>query len=432
MSFALFTVVFVLLFLLILGSPVVFAIGASGLSYFLVKPEMISLISIIPHRFFTGMDSFIFLCIPFFMLAGELMSQVGMMDQLVRFAQLVVGRLEGGLAYTNVLASMLFGGISGSALADVAALGPVEIGLMTKDGYSPEFSAALTATSSIQGPIIPPSIPMVIFSSLTYASIGGLFLGGLIPGILIGIGQMIVVYIMSKKGNFPKRTEKIGFKESINICKTAIPALLMPLIIIGGIITGVVTATEASVLSVFYTAIVGIFYYKKLTASMVLDALKKTVKLTSSIYLIIAFTSIIGWIFAIERVPTIIQGIVEDNNLSVYQLFFFVNIFFLFNGMWISDVVQLVLFAPIFTPIFASLGIHPIHFGVVMVVNVMLGMITPPYGTALYLAAEIGGVQLKDLVRETIPFTIVSILVLFLITYFPPIILFVPRLFGFL
>ena len=294
MSFALFTVVFVLLFLLILGSPVVFAIGASGLSYFIVKPEMISLISIIPHRFLQEwIVSFFMYSI--FMLAGELMSQVGMMDQLVRFAQLVVGRLEGGLAYTNVLASMLFGGISGSALADVAALGPVEIGLMTKDGYSPEFSAALTATSSIQGPIIPPSIPMVIFSSLTYASIGGLFLGGLIPGILIGIGQMIVVYIMSKKGNFPKRTEKIGFKESINICKTAIPALLMPLIIIGGIITGVVTATEASVLSVFYTAIVGIFYYKKLTASMVLDALK-TVKLTSSIYLIIAFTSIIGWI----------------------------------------------------------------------------------------------------------------------------------------
>ena len=220
MSFALFTVVFVLLFLLILGSPVVFAIGASGLSYFIVKPEMISLISIIPHRFFTGMDSFIFLCIPFFMLAGELMSQVGMMDQLVRFAQLVVGRLEGGLAYTNVLASMLFGGISGSALADVAALGPVEIGLMTKDGYSPEFSAALTATSSIQGPIIPPSIPMVIFSSLTYASIGGLFLGGLIPGILIGIGQMIVVYIMSK--NFLSELKKLVLRKYQHM-QTAIP-----------------------------------------------------------------------------------------------------------------------------------------------------------------------------------------------------------------
>lgn len=427
---ALLVVVIILMILLIIGAPVLFAIGTAGISYFFVKPGMLNALSIYAHKFFTGMDSFVFLSIPLFTLAGEIMSASGMMKDLVRFCQMLVGRVRGGLAYVNVLASMLFGGISGSALADVSALGPLEVAMMTEDGYSPEFSAALTATSAVQGPIIPPSIPMVLFSSLTNASIGALFLGGAVPGILIGAGQMAVIALMAKKKNFPRHSAPLTFDEVKNVTKSAVYALLMPVIILGGILSGVFTATEAAAVSVGYSLIVSIVIYHKMTMDKFKNALRKTVRTTASIYLIVAFTSVVGWILAMEGLPEMINSAVIKFNISPVLLLFLTNIFFLFNGMWISDTVQLLLFAPIFTPIFANMGIHPVHFGVVMVVNVMLGMITPPYGTALYLAASISESNLTDIVKESLPFTLASILVLFIITYCPRIVLFLPKILG--
>ncbi len=425
---ALLLVVIVLMILLIIGAPVLFAIGTAGISYFFVKPGMLEALSIYAHKFFTGMDSFVFLSIPLFTLAGEIMSASGMMKDLVRFCQMLVGRVRGGLAYVNVLASMLFGGISGSALADVSALGPLEVAMMTEDGYSSEFSAALAATSAVQGPIIPPSIPMVIFSSLTNASIGALFLGGAVPGILIGVGQMVVIALMVKKKDFPRHAVPLTFNEVKTVTKSAAYALFMPVIILGGILSGIFTATEAAAVSVGYSLIVSIVIYRKMTMDKFKKALEKTVRTTASIYLIVAFTSVVGWILAMERLPDMINSAVIKFNISPVLLLFLTNVFFLFNGMWISDTVQLLLFAPIFTPIFANMGIHPVHFGVVMVVNVMLGMITPPYGTALYLAASISESKLTDIVKESLPFTLVSILVLFIITYCPSIVLFLPRM----
>ncbi len=425
---ALLLVVIVLMILLIIGAPVLFAIGTAGISYFFVKPGMLEALSIYAHKFFTGMDSFVFLSIPLFTLAGEIMSASGMMKDLVRFCQMLVGRVRGGLAYVNVLTSMLFGGISGSALADVSALGPLEVAMMTEDGYSPEFSAALAATSAVQGPIIPPSIPMVIFSSLTNASIGALFLGGAVPGILIGVGQMVVIALMAKKKDFPRHAVPITFDEVKTVTKSAVYALFMPVIILSGILSGIFTATEAAAVSVGYSLIVSIVIYRKMTMDKFKKALEKTVRTTASIYLIVAFTSVVGWILAMERLPDMINSAVIKFNISPVLLLFLTNVFFLFNGMWISDTVQLLLFAPIFTPIFANMGIHPVHFGVVMVVNVMLGMITPPYGTALYLAASISESKLTDIVKESLPFTLVSILVLFIITYCPSIVLFLPRM----
>lgn len=417
------------LFLLV-GSPVVFAISSAGIMYFIVQPDLWPIMGVYAQRFFMGMNSFVLLCIPLFILAGEIMNSSGMMKDLVRFAQLLVGRFRGGMAYVNVLASMLFGGITGSGLADVSALGPIEIAAMNEDGYDPAFSGAVTATSAIQGPIIPPSIPMVIFASLTNVSVGALFFGGLVPGILIGLGQMLLIKMMSKKRNFPKRTELISAKEALQITRTAFFALLMPLIILGGIISGIFTPTEAAAVACGYSLIISKIIYKKLSFNDLKKSLATTAKTSASVYLIVAFTAVISWILAIEGVPALIQGWVAVNKPSPYFMLFLVNLFFLFNGMWLSDTAQLVLFAPLFTPIMVSLGIHPIHFGVIMVVNVMIGMITPPYGLALYLSASIAQVPLKALVRETIPFVSVSIAVLFLVTYVPLIVLGVPRYLG--
>ncbi|MGI5962368.1 MAG: TRAP transporter large permease [Lawsonibacter sp.] len=432
MSFALVLVLVILFAMLIIGAPVVFAIGTAAASYFLVKPGMLAELIVYPHKFFTGMDSFVFLCIPLFTLSGELMSQTGMMSKMVKFCQLFVGRLRGGLAYVNVLASMMFGGVSGSGLADVAALGPIEVQMMKEDGYDADFAAALTASSAIQGPIIPPSIPMVIYASLTNASVGALFLGGLVPGIMVGCAQMLIISLMAKKRNFPKRDFKISHREKLSVIWTASSALLMPLIIIGGIISGIFTATEASAVAVFYALIVGLFFYRNITPASLFDALKKTARTSASIYLIIAFTGIISWILAMEGVPSMLSSLVSNYHLSPYALLLFVNLFFLFNGMWISDTAQLILFAPIFAPIFSQMGVSTIHFGVVMVVNVMISLITPPYGTALYLAAGITGSPLRNIVKEVFPFLCSSIVVLFLITYFPVFVLTVPRLFGLL
>ena len=265
MSFALIMVLVILFVMLIVGAPVVFAIGTAAGSYFLLKPDMLSQLIIYPHKFFTGMDSFVFLAIPLFTLSGELMSQTGMMDKMVGFVRLFVGRFRGGMAYVNVLASMLFGGISGSALADVAALGPVEVDMMKKDGYDPTFAAALTASSAIQGPVIPPSIPFVIYASLTNASVGALFMGGLVPGIMLGLAQCVVIYFLGKKRNFTKSDVPLSHKEKVEVCSTAVSALIMPIIIIGGIVSGIFTATEAAAVAVIYALVIGLFVYRNIT-----------------------------------------------------------------------------------------------------------------------------------------------------------------------
>jgi len=421
----------ILIVFLLIGSPVIFAIGTAGLAYFFIKPGLIGLVSVYAHKFFTGMDSFILLCIPLFIMAGEIMKKSGMMSELVGFCQMLVGRFRGGMAYVNVLASMIFGGITGSGLADVSALGPIEITAMKEDGYDTAFAAALTATSAIQGPIIPPSLPMVIFASLTNASVGGLFLGGVIPGVMIGLGQVLVILILSRKRQFPKHKMILNFRKVFRVTRSAIFALIMPIIVIGGIVGGFFTPTEAAAVAVGYSFIVSAFIYRKIKFNDLIEILVNTAKTTTSIYLIIGFVSIISWVLAAERVPSLILTLIQNYNFSPYFLLFLINIFLLLNGMWLSDTAQLVLFAPLFTPILARLGIHPIHFGVVMVVNVMISMITPPYGMALYLASSISKVELRKVVKETIPFLFVSIIVLFVVTYFPQLILFLPRYFNF-
>jgi tripartite ATP-independent transporter DctM subunit len=431
MSIALIMVLVILFGLLLIGAPVVMAIGTAAMSYFVIKPDMLGSLMMYAHRLFTGMDSFIYICIPLFMLSGDLMGYTGLMDRVVEFCRLFVGRLRGGVAYVNVLASMLFGGISGSALADIAALGPIEISLMESSGYKKDFSAALTATSAIQGPVIPPSIPAVMFASLTSVSVGAMFIGGVVPGIMLGLGQIVVIMIMAKKYNFPKDDTHYTIKQGLVITAKSFSALFMIILILGGIISGIFTATEASGVSVAYVLALDLLFYHKLKLKDFWAALKHTATSSASIFLIIGFTSIISWILATENVPIMISNWVSATNISPYLLLFLVNIFFLFNGMWISDSAQLVLFAPIFTPIFTSMGVSAIHFGIVMVVNVMIGLITPPFGVGLYTVASVSGCELKDIVKASLPFTLSCIVVLFIITYIPEFVLTLPRLAGY-
>lgn len=432
MSMQLILVLVILFGLLLVGSPVVMAIGAAAMSYFVFKPDMLGNLMMYAHRLFTGMDSFIYICIPLFMLSGELMGLTGLMDRVVDFCRIFVGRLRGGVAYVNVLASMLFGGISGSALADIAALGPIEISMMEADGYKRDFAAALTATSAIQGPVIPPSIPAVMFASLTAVSVGGMFIGGVVPGVMLGLGQILVIFFLARKLHFPKSDVHYSAKEALLITLKSFSAIFMIVIVLGGIISGVFTATEASAISVAYVLLLDLLFYHKLKPRDLWSSLKNAATGSASIFLIIGFTSIISWILTMESVPLMINNWVAAANISPYLLLFLVNLFFLFNGMWISDSAQLVLFAPIFAPIFQQMGIHPIHFGVVMVVNVMIGLITPPFGVGLYTAASVSGCELKDIVKASLPFTASCIVVLLLITYIPNLVLMLPWLAGYI
>jgi len=425
-------VILLMIVLLFLGSQVIFAIGCAAVAYFFIAPGMQSLLPIFVHKFFTGMDVFIWLSIPLFIIAGEIMTETNMTERLLNFSRLLVGRMKGGLAYVNVVGSMLFGGVSGSALADIAALGPVEIDMMKKDGYTPEFSAALTVSSAVQGPIIPPSIPLIIFSSLTNTSVAALFLAGAVPGVMLGLSLMIVVFIMSRKRGFPANPiAGLNLRVAFQIIMNAFWALFMPVIIIGGIVSGAFTATEAASVAVAYALIIGLFAFRNLTLKSFWAILDRSARTTASIYLIVGFATIFSWIMANERVPSDIQALIADWGLSVWVLLLLLNLFFLINGLWISDSVQLLLFAPLFTPILLTLGVDPIHFGVIMTMNVMIGLLTPPYGLGLYLGSAVSGVPLGRIVKSSLPFLTASLIVLMLVTYIPELSLTLPRYFGF-
>lgn len=429
----LLVIIGLLLFLMLLGSPVIFAIGFAALSYFFIKPGMAGMLDIYAHKFFTGMDVFIWLSIPLFIIAGEIMSAIGMTERLVNLSRLMVGRLRGGLAYVNVVGSMLFSGVSGSALADISALGPVEMKMMEQDGYDKDFAAALTVSSAIQGPIIPPSIPLIMFSALTNTSVAALFLAGAVPGLMLGLGQMAMIFVLARvRGYHANPIAGLNVRMALGIFYNAFFAIFMPLIIIGGIISGVFTATEAASVAVAYALLVGVLAYRNLSLKTLWEILDRSARTSASVYLIVGFATIISWILANERLPTQLLELVTYYQLQPWLLLLCLNLFFLLNGLWIGDSVQLLLFAPLFTPILAAMGVDPVHFGVVMVLNVMIGLMTPPYGLALYLGSTISGVPLGRIVVASLPFLAANLIVLLLVTYVPAISLTLPRLFGFL
>lgn len=414
-------IIVVFFILMLMGIPIAFVLGLTPFIYWIIEGGVPSII--FPQRMFSGSSSFVLMAIPFFVLAGNLMSYGGVTKRIIAFTQAIVGNISGGLGVVNVVSSMLFGGISGSANADVAALGTALIPEMVNEGYDVEFSTAITVTSATVGPIIPPSISMVIYGSLANVSIGALFLGGIIPGILIGLFLIILVLIKSSFSHYP-RTGRFSFKLIKSTFKDAILALVMPILIVGGILSGAFTPTEASAVAVVYAFIVGCFIFKGFKIKDLFEIVVKSVVVSASILIIISFTCVIGWIIAEVRIPQLLGEWLLSITDNKYLILMFINLILLLMGTTLDPSAGLILFTPILIPIAKLVGINPIHLGVIMVLNLTIGLTTPPVGTCLYIGSTISKLPVQKLFVAMIPYLISNIIVLLLITYMPQLVLF--------
>jgi tripartite ATP-independent transporter DctM subunit len=421
----------ILLLLIMTGIPISFALGFASLIGFAVLGKL-DFIHLIPQILFSGVNSFPVLAMPFFMLAGEIMTRTGITDRLVNLAITLVGWLRGGLGHVNVLASVFFAGISGSAVADVAALGQIEIEMMTRAGYKKSYAAAMTAASAVIGPIIPPSIIMVIYGAMMNVSIAGMFAAGIIPGLLIALGMMIVNYFISTKRDYPKG-ELPTVKQAAKSLVEGIVPLMMPLIILGGIMFGIFTPTEASAVAVLYALFVGFVIYRNLTMKDLLLALKGAFRTSGTVMIILGAGAIFAWLLAVDQVPQQLAALftsIAGNNLVVTLLI--INVLLLIVGMFMDITAALIILAPVLAPLAISVGVHPLHIGVVMCINLNIGLITPPLGASLFVTAGVARLDFQELIKEVFPFILVEVAVLFLITYVPATTLFIPKLLGFI
>jgi len=407
--------------------PVAFTMGFPAVIYMVIyRPEWLT---IVPAKIFSGIDVFVFLAIPFFIMAGEIMSEFNITDRIIEFVDAVVGHVRGGLAQVNVFDSMFFGGVSGAALADIAALGSIVIPAMEKDGYSRKYAAALTAVTSLQGPIIPPSIIMVVYASIMGISVGAMFAAGIVPGVLLGLSDCVIVAFQAKARGFPKRETPFSLKRLIITFWKSMPALVIPALIVSGILGGVFTPTEAGAVTVFYGFFLGIFFLGGFHWNSIIRILKSTLTKTATLFIIVAFATLFSWVLAMENIPHAIGQFLLSITNNKYGVLFIMNIVFLFMGTWLETTAALILMGPIFAQILNGLGVHPLHYGIVMVVNLVIGLVTPPFGVCLFAVSSLSGCTIEEISKECFPFIMVNIGVLFLITYFPDLVLFVPRLF---
>jgi tripartite ATP-independent transporter DctM subunit len=419
----------VFLLCLILGVPIAFCLGVSSL-VFLSFTKGIS-IGIIAQRMFTGVDSFPFMAIPFFILAGDLMNAAKITDKLVAFADLIVGRLRGGLAHVNIVTNMFFAGVSGSAVADCSAIGSFLIPMMKEKGFDSDFSAAVTSSAAVMGPIIPPSIPMVIYGLITGTSVGALFLSGFIPGVMIGFGLMGVAYFMARKRKYPTRERRLTLHEIYRTVLYALVPLFMPVIILGGILGGIFTATEASAVATAYALLIGFFAYRTLKLTDLPAIFISAAKTTGVVFLAIACSNIFNWALVIEGMPQAMAAFASKHIHSTWVLLLAINILLLFLGCLMDATAIMLITVPTLIAITSKFGISPIMFGCVVVINLMIGLITPPFGLCLFIGCGIARISLETLVKAVWPFIIVEVIVLILVTYIEPLSMFIPRLFGY-
>ncbi|MBZ0148843.1 MAG: TRAP transporter large permease [Pseudorhodoplanes sp.] len=376
-------------------------------------------------------SSSLLLAIPLFILAAEFMNNGAIMDGLLRFCNALVGRFRGGMAQVNVLQSVVFSAMSGSALADAASSGKIMQSLMTRDGrYPPAFAAALTAASAVMGPVIPPSIPLVLFALVSDASIGFLLLGGVIPGILIGVAQMALISWLARRRNFPVE-RPVPLRELPRITFEAFPALLMPVILLGCLYSGATTPTEAAAAAAMYALAVSALVYRAMSWRDAYVSLLSSARITTSIGMLIAGAMAFNYVITVENIPRALAATLKTWEMSQFAFLALVNLLLLLLGCILEGTTILFVFVPVLLPTAYALGIDPVHFGVMVVVNIMIGLCTPPYGLLLFMMVKVTGVPLKDIVRELMPFLAVMIIVLALITYVPWITLGVPRLFGY-
>lgn len=414
----------VLLLLVFLGFPVCFSIALTSLLYML-KEGMV--LVTIPQRMVAGIDTFVFLAVPFFILTGNLMNTGGVTKRIFRFANSLVGFIPGGLGHANVVASIIFAGMSGAAIADAGGLGTIEIEAMKKQGYDPEFSAAVTAASSTIGPIFPPSIPMILFGAMAGVSVGKLFLAGAVPGILMGIALMIMIYIYSKARKYPV-SSKLDFQEISGSFREAILPLFTPVIILGGILLGVFTPTEAAIVAAAYSFVLGFLVYREIRLADIPKVLLKTALTTTVVLFIISTSSIYGWLLCNEQVPQTVAKTLFTITENTQLILLILVGFLLVIGCFIETAAALIILVPVLTPLVTNLGIDPVHFGLVMVFALMVGLCTPPVGIVLYTISDIANIKFERIVSATLPFLFPLFIVLLLVTFFPQLSLFLPNI----
>ncbi|SDX13414.1 TRAP transporter, DctM subunit [Roseicitreum antarcticum] len=416
---------------LFLGLPVVFGlIAAPGILLWMNGQERD--IALLYRNVYQGMDSFPLMAIPFFMLAGELMNRGGITLRLVEFAQALMGHLRGGLAHVNVLSSILFAGLSGSAVADTSALGSMLIPAMEKQGYTRKFAAAITAASSVIGPIIPPSGIMIIYAYVMGESVAALFLAGIVPGLLMGGGLMIMVKVLADKYDFPVATRRQTWGEKGQASLKAFWPLLTPIIIMGGILGGVFTPTEAAAVAVGYALFIGFFVLRTLTLRELPDILSRAGITSAVVLLLVGAAMAFKTVASLARTPEQLASIILSLSDNPLMLLFLINILLFFVGMFLDAGPAIIILGPILGPIFVSLGVEPVHFAMIMAVNLTVGLATPPMGLVLFVASSVSGEKVETIARAIIPFLLVEVIVIFLITYIPAISLTIPRLAGFL
>lgn len=415
-----------LFFFFALNIPIAFSMILTSLLYLIIKGD-IPLIVVV-QQIAVGTDKYLLLAIPFFFLAGELMNAGGIMDRLVRLSKALVGHIPGGLGHVNVVESMIFAGMSGSAVSDVTAMGFIEIEMMRRMGYGSGFAAAITGASATIGPVIPPSIPFVIYGGITGVSVGKLFLGGIVPGVMMGLFLMVAIYILAIRRGY-ERSARPPLLQILKEILHAIPILVLPLIIIGGILSGVFTPTEAAVVAAVYAFFLCTIVLKATDLREVFLLMIKVGLSTAKLMFIIAVASLFGWIMARENAPLLMTKTFLSISNNPYVVLLLINILLLILGCVMETIAVMVILVPILTPLVQSMGVDLIQFGVMITLNLMIGLITPPVGMVMYAVISIAKVSMIEFTRESLPFIIGLLAVLFLVTYVPSIVLWVPSLF---
>ena len=417
------TILFVLLaVLLVIGVPVAVSLAVASLVYIMIDglPEVV-----LVHNMINGIDSFPLLAIPFFILAGHLMNTAGITTKIFAFARALVGWMHGGLGHVNVGASIIFAGMSGAAVADAGGLGNVEIKAMRDAGYDTDFSVGITAASSTIGPIIPPSLPLVIFGVMASASIGELFAAGLIPGLLMALSLMIMVAIYSRRRSYP-RDAAFDSRRLWVTFKGAFFPLLTPVIVVGGIVTGAFTPTEAAVAAVAYALFLGLVIYRSLNWRHLVRVSIDTIETSAAILMIVAAATIFAWILTANQVATLLGDSLLDLTENKYILVMIIMAMVLVIGMFMETIAAITILVPVLLPIAAKVGLDPVHLGIIVILNLMIGLLTPPVGMVLYVLADVAGVRFEQCVKATMPFLVPLVIVLLLIAFFPQIALWLP------
>ncbi|MBL8705184.1 MAG: TRAP transporter large permease [Rhodospirillales bacterium] len=420
-----FLVILAFLMLFVLGFPVVLAIGIPSIAYILLNDLPLDLVA---QRTLYAMDSFPLVAVPVFLFVGSLMNTAGISRYIYQFADTAVGRLPGGLAQVNIFGSLIFAGMSGSALADIGGIGRIEIDAMKSKGFRPDFASAVTASSALVGPIFPPSIPLIIYGTVTGVSVLQLLLGGVLPGLLCVAALMLTVWILAVRRGYPRASRWPTSRELWRDFRPAAPAIMAPMILIVGMLAGYFTPTEIASVTVAYAVLISGLFYRDLTWAGLISASLETIRASAGILMIVAVAALFGWILSVEQVPQRMTAVMLGISTNPYVLLLLVNILLLIVGMFLDSTTAILVAAPIIAKPLVAAGVDPVHLGMVVVFNLMIGLLTPPMGLALYLVADIAKVSMKDVLRAMGPFYIPLIGTLLLITYVPAVTTWLPRL----